>query len=108
MKTKDFDFDIQGLLAKATFHVSYNGNAISKPLQQVNLAIMTIHSCNTKLSELSSTISTMSESFAFVLHFRFLLIACDIICGDHQPKRQVFDSPSEDDNCESYIINEAL
>ncbi|XP_071901699.1 ACT domain-containing protein ACR11-like isoform X3 [Coffea arabica] len=29
------EFDTEGLLAKATFHVSYNGNAISKPLQQV-------------------------------------------------------------------------
>ncbi|RVW89333.1 ACT domain-containing protein ACR11 [Vitis vinifera] len=33
------EFDTEGLLAKAKFHVSYRGKAIIKPLQQVKLAI---------------------------------------------------------------------
>ncbi|KAK4488911.1 hypothetical protein RD792_004701 [Penstemon davidsonii] len=33
---KSGEFDTEGLLAKAKFHVSYNGKAIIKPLQQVN------------------------------------------------------------------------
>ncbi|KAI3455185.1 hypothetical protein Pfo_011848 [Paulownia fortunei] len=32
---KSGEFDTEGLLAKAKFHVSYKGKAISKPLQQV-------------------------------------------------------------------------
>lgn len=34
------NFDAQGLLAKAKFHVNYKGKAIIKPLQQVRPVIV--------------------------------------------------------------------